>query len=106
MEIKGLSGEALNRIPEAGQSSVLPSSVPSGDMSSPAFGNLLQQAIEKVNTMQKTSAGQMHQIETGASQDLLGTMLASQKASISFQALLQVRNKAVSAYEDIMRMQI
>lgn len=106
MEIKGLSGEALNRILGDQQSSVLPSSITSENRSSPAFGNLLQQAIEKVNSMQKTSAEKMHQIETGASQDLLGTMLASQKAGISFQALLQVRNKAVTAYEEIMRMQI
>ena len=106
MEIKSLSGEALNPVLEDRQSSVLPSSIMSEEVSSPAFGNLLQQAIEKVNTMQKTSAEKMHQIETGASQDLLGTLLASQKAGISFQALLQVRNKAVSAYEEIMRMQI
>lgn len=106
MEIKGLSGESLNRILEDRQSSVLPSSITPQEKSSPAFGNLLQQAIEKVNGLQKASAEKMHQIETGASEDLLGTMLASQKAGISFQALLQVRNKAVSAYEEIMRMQI
>ena len=106
MEIKDLSGSALGRIANDQPQSILPSSINSNPPSSVNFSNFLQQAIEKVNAMQQDSSSRMRDIETGASQDLLGTMLASQKASISFQALLQVRNKAVTAYEEIMRIQI
>ena len=106
MEIRDLSGSALNRIASDQQQSVLPSSITSAPSTTFNFSNLLQQSIEKVNAAQQDSSIRMHDVETGASQDILGTMLASQKASISFQALVQVRNKAVSAYEEIMRMQI
>ncbi|MGI9280149.1 MAG: flagellar hook-basal body complex protein FliE [Endozoicomonas sp.] len=72
----------------------------------PGFGELMKSALDSVNQQQKTAAGLMTDIETGKSKDLLGAMLASQKASLSFQALVQIRNKAVAAYEEIMRMQV
>ncbi|KEQ16366.1 flagellar hook-basal body complex protein FliE [Endozoicomonas numazuensis] len=72
----------------------------------PGFGELMKSALDAVNQQQKTAAGMMTDIETGKSKDLLGAMLASQKASLSFQALVQIRNKAVAAYEEIMRMQV
>ncbi|WP_252178608.1 flagellar hook-basal body complex protein FliE [Endozoicomonas sp. 4G] len=106
MEIKGLNPDALSVLLKDRPAPILPSSIESEGMTTPGFGNLLQQAIDKVNGLQKESSSMMHKIETGESDDLLGTMIAMQKSSISFQALMQVRNKAVTAYEDIMRMQI
>ena len=72
----------------------------------PSFSSLLKQALDHVNDLQQDSSNRMRAIETGASTDLVGTVIAAQKASLSFQALMQVRNKVVSAYEEIMRMQI
>lgn len=72
----------------------------------PSFSSLLKQALDSVNDTQQTASAKMTAIETGASTDLVGTMIAGQKASLSFQALMQVRNKMVTAYEEIMRMQI
>ncbi|WP_211827043.1 flagellar hook-basal body complex protein FliE [Kistimonas asteriae] len=72
----------------------------------PSFSSLLKQALDHVNSLQQDSSNRMHAIETGASTDLVGAMIAAQKSSLSFQALMQVRNKVVSAYEEVMRMQI
>jgi len=71
------------------------------------FGNMLERAINNVNSAQQESAMLSKQVvagDDGAS--LVQAMIASQKANISFQALLQVRNKVASAYKDIMHMPI
>ncbi|MCK5893229.1 MAG: flagellar hook-basal body complex protein FliE [Endozoicomonadaceae bacterium] len=71
-----------------------------------SFSSLLKQALDNVNGMQQHANSRMQAIETGASTDLVGAMIASQKATLSFQALMQVRNKVITAYEEVMRMQI
>ncbi len=69
------------------------------------FGNMLERAINNVNSAQQESAMMAKQIETGdGGASLVQAMIASQKANVSFQALLQVRNKVASAYKDIMQM--
>ena len=75
--------------------------------SGPAFGNALKVALDGVNKSQEeakalTEAYQMEDPQVGIEE----TMIAMSKANISFQALVQVRNKLVSAYHDIMNMQI
>ena len=73
----------------------------------PSFGQLLDQAVNKVNDVQKTSAQLATAYEQGQSGvDITDVMIASQKASVSFQAMLQVRNKLVDAYRDIMNMPV
>jgi len=71
------------------------------------FGDLFTQAIDKVNDVQQTSAGLAKAYEQGdPNVDITEVMVASQKASVSFQAMLQVRNKLVDAYRDVMNMPI
>ena len=72
----------------------------------PGFGDIMKQVLNHVNSLQQDSSSRMEAVETGASDDLLGAMIASQKSSLAFQSLLQVRNKVVSAYEEVMRMQV
>lgn len=76
------------------------------ESASPGFGVLLRQALDAVNQRQQDANAFRTRIETGESNDLMGAMLAGQKAGLAFQALVQVRNKAVAAYEEIMRMQV
>ncbi len=74
-------------------------------VNSGGFGNLLTRAINNVNATQQESgmlASQVVNGDDGAS--LVKAMIASQKASISFQAVLQVRNKVADAYKEIMNM--
>jgi flagellar hook-basal body complex protein FliE len=71
------------------------------------FADMLGQAINKVSDTQQASSQLATAFEIGKSGvDLTDVMVASQKASVSFQALTQVRNKLVQAYQDIMQMPV
>ena len=70
------------------------------------FGEILKDAISTVNELQKQSDQQIQKLMTGESQDLHTTVIAMQKADLSFQMMMQVRNKLVQAYQEIMRMQV
>ena len=72
-----------------------------------AFGQLLKSAVESVNETQMQAASMQRAYELGdESVDLTQVMIQMQKASISFEAMTQVRNKVVSAYQEIMNMPI
>jgi len=73
----------------------------------PKFSDLLSNAVNSVNETQQTSAALSASYEQGdPSVSLSQVMVQSQKAAVSFQALTQVRNKMVQAYEDIMKMPV
>ena len=73
----------------------------------PSFSEMLGQAVGKVNETQQASTQLATAFEMGNSGvDLTDVMIASQKASVSFQAMTQVRNKLVQAYQDIMQMPV
>lgn len=72
-----------------------------------SFGSLLSRAVDSVNETQQESSALKTAYEQGdPSVDITRVMIQAQKASVSFQALTQVRNKVVQAYEDIMKMPI
>jgi flagellar hook-basal body complex protein FliE len=72
-----------------------------------SFADLLGQAVNKVADTQQASSQLANAFEMGKSGvDLTDVMISSQKASVSFQALTQVRNKLVQAYQDIMQMPV
>jgi len=74
---------------------------------SPAFGTLLKQGIDAVNATQQSADALSSAWERGVpGVDLAHVMVETQKASVSFQALAQVRNRLISAYQDIMNMSI
>lgn len=64
------------------------------------------QMLTEVNTLQAKAGAASEAFERGAESDIAQVMLARQKASISFEATLQVRNKLLSAYRDIMNMPV
>ncbi len=70
------------------------------------FGHMLAQAMEDVNQTHVEADQAVADLVAGKSQDIHNVMIAGQKADIGFQLLMQVRNKIVGAYEQIMRMQI
>ena len=73
----------------------------------PAFGELLKQGIDAVNQTQQSASALADAWERGTpGVDLAKVMIESQKASVSFRALTEVRNRLVSAYQDIMNMSI
>ncbi len=70
------------------------------------FRELLGDAIGSVNALQQSASAQAGAFARGENDDLVAVMIAGQKASVGFQALTQVRNRVVSAYQDIMNMPI
>ncbi|TRW90825.1 flagellar hook-basal body complex protein FliE [Candidatus Methylobacter oryzae] len=69
------------------------------------FAAMLKQTIGTVNEVQQTAGKMEDAFEAGDTNvSLAEVMVASQKASVSFQAMLQVRNKLVEAYKDVMNM--
>ncbi len=70
------------------------------------FGAMLKEAISEVNRLQIGSETEVQKFISGESKDVHTAMIALQRADSSFQMLMQVRNKIVSAYQEIMRMQV
>jgi flagellar hook-basal body complex protein FliE len=77
-----------------------------GGAPSSGFMNTLQQAIGKANDIQLEAGQATEALMTGQTQNIHQTMVALQEADVSFQLMMQIRNKLVSAYEEIQRMQI
>lgn len=71
------------------------------------FSSMLKSSIDKVNETQQAASSMAVDFQRGKpGTELSEVMVAAQKASISFQAMVQVRNKLVSAYQDIMNMPV
>jgi len=86
-------GTAISRKPE-------PSS------NSASFGNMLTDSIKQVNRLQVEADSNINDLATGKQTDIHQTMIAMEKASVSFDLLMQIRNKVIAAYDSIMRMPI
>jgi len=69
------------------------------------FGQWLEQSLGEVNQLQQASNNAMQKLVAGETQDIHGTMIAMQKSSIAMELTVEVRNKIISAYEEIKRMQ-
>lgn len=70
------------------------------------FGEILKKSLEDVKAAQNESDKLTGQLVTGEVQDVHEVMIASQKAGLSLQMTVQVRNKVVEAYQEVMRMQL
>jgi len=92
MRVMTAQAENRSQLPQTGQA---------------GFGELLSDSINQVNQIQQEAAALKTAFETGDDNvDLAQVMIASQKSSLSFDAMVQVRNKLVEAYKDIMNMPI
>lgn len=101
-QMRVMRQEATQRM--AQPTSVPPTVSPAGGDS---FSSLLTKAIGQVNDLQQNSSQLKTRFELGdPNVDLTQVMLASQKASLGFNATLQVRNRLVQAYQDIMNMPV
>jgi flagellar hook-basal body complex protein FliE len=70
------------------------------------FADMIRQTIENVNDKQKTANDLESAYMSGEPVPLTDVVLAMQKSSLSFEATLQVRNKVLKAYEDILNMPV
>jgi flagellar hook-basal body complex protein FliE len=70
------------------------------------FGDLVRQTVDKVNENQMQATKIASSYERGEGVPLTDVVLSMQKSSLSFEATLQVRNKVLKAYEDILNMPV
>ncbi|MEO9635732.1 MAG: flagellar hook-basal body complex protein FliE [Parasphingorhabdus sp.] len=71
-----------------------------------SFSAQLTGALQEVNKLQADAKEEMRAYQMGESNDVAAVMLAKHKSSLGFESTLQVRNKLLSAYKDIMNMQV
>jgi flagellar hook-basal body complex protein FliE len=71
-----------------------------------SFQNLLKNAIANVETSSSQADAAVSNYLSGGNQEIHSMVLATQNADLNFEMFTQVRNKVVSAYEEIMRMQV
>ena len=82
------------------------SAAPATETKSTSFADTMQNALKAVNEDQTKASNLSAQYERGETIDIAKVMLARQQASVGFEATLQVRNKLLSAYKDIMSMPV
>lgn len=90
----------VGAVSEANQSAVTPYKAQK------TFSSFFKDAINQVNDAQIQSDNLTKKMALGENVELHDVMIASQKASVTLQATMEVRNKVVEAYQEIMRMQV
>ncbi|MGE4317668.1 MAG: flagellar hook-basal body complex protein FliE [Deferribacterales bacterium] len=70
------------------------------------FAALLKDALKDVNDAQLTADDAVQKVLSGETKDISSTMIALQKADVSLKMMLEVRNKMMDAYQEIMRTQV
>ena len=105
MEINGMgSGAGISKVfPANGASGANGTKAAAPDAGS---GNFFEELVGKVSDMQAQADSKITNMVTGNSRELHEVMMAVEKANISFQFLTQVRNRAVEAYQEVMKMQV
>lgn len=71
-----------------------------------SFAETLKEAVAQVNDMQKQSDKAIQNLATGRTDNIADVMIAAEKADIALRTMVQVRNKIIDAYNEVMKMQI
>ena len=71
-----------------------------------SFKDVLAESVTEVQRLQTEADATIRQLVAGEIKDVAQAMVAIEKADVSFQTMMAVRNKIVSAYEEVMRMQV
>lgn len=72
----------------------------------PSFNEVLKKAIAEVNGLEKEADRQIVELAAGRANNVHEAMIALQKADVSFKMLMEIRDKLVQAYQEIMRMPV
>ena len=103
MQLRAQILERNEALARAAQNTAAPASAATQPAS---FADTLSQALKSVNDGQQQAGALSESYERGETVDIAKVMLARQQASVGFEATLQVRNKLLSAYKDIMSMPV
>ncbi len=97
-----IEADAMNITAAAGM--MTPTTAGMAGTAGSGFASAMQDAVRSVDAMQHDASQRMEAVDSGLSDDLVGAMLSSQEASLSFSMLMQVRNKVVGAVEDLIKL--
>jgi flagellar hook-basal body complex protein FliE len=86
--------------------STLPELNPTKESTKTGFGDHLNKALGEVNELQQRADQAIQQLVGEGKGDIQDTMVALEKADVSFRLMMQIRNKVLEAYQEIMRMQV
>lgn len=107
MDTKGIENMLNVLRSTAAQAAGKPAESSAATAGGPDFAQVLKGSIDKVNETQQSATKMAEQMVAGdTSKNLHEVMIALQTASVSFQEMVQVRNKLVSAYQDVMNIQV
>ena len=81
-------------------------SVTGASETSKSFADVLSDAVGSVNNLQKTSDKAMQNLATGRTDNVAEVMIAAEQADIALKLMVQVRNKIIDAYQEVMKMQV
>lgn len=76
------------------------------DPKQPSFADTLKEAVGTVNTLQLESDKKAQELATGKTSNIPEVMMAAEKADIALRLMVQMRNKIIEAYQDVMKMQV
>jgi len=71
-----------------------------------SFKNVLRDAINETNSLQKSADVKIQELATGKTTNIPEVMMQVEKADIALRLMTQVRNKIIDAYQDVMKMQV
>ena len=91
---------------KAASASMDAAAAPQSTTGQPAFGAALASAFTEINETQRAAGDLTQDYTMGKTNDIAGVMMAKQKPSLGFELTLQVRNKLIKAYQDIMAMPV
>ena len=114
IELAGLIRADLAQLNnDASRLAIAPAAASFAELGAPASGDgafsftqAMKSAIASVDAQDQAAGARVTAVETGKSDDLVGAMLASQEASLSFSMLMQVRNKVMGAVDELLKLPI
>jgi len=103
-DLAALTNAASDLANQAG--AIAPAAQFGGATEGGSFSSAMMGAISGVNAADKAAGAKMADVDAGRSDDLVGAMLASQEASLSFSMLMQVRNKVMGAVDELLKLPV
>lgn len=101
--ISAVAAEALATLPSH---DLVPGDVATPTVAGPSFGKLIAEGMAEVDSKIRTGEAGLQRLAAGDVQNLHHVMIQLEESRLSFQLMMQVRNRLLEAYQDVMKMQI
>ncbi len=100
------TGQPLSEVRRHRLEKQLPQTPSSPSSGGESFASTLNNAIHSVNRVQQEADQKMQELATGKNKNIAEVMIAAEKADIALQLMIQMRNKLIESYQEVMKMQV